>query len=132
MYAIRSYYAIIVIPSALGMFIGKNIGSKMLYKAKSKKIRRISMKLVSKIALGSCAIAVLFLAGCNDTATPAKQATAKPSISEESLGLRKVDLYTEVKAVPEKTEYSKNYAGSGKTIDRAFQDAPPMIPHDIV
>lgn len=88
------------------------------------------MKLVSKIALGSCTIAVLFFAGCNDAAMPAKQADVKPTISEESLGLRKVDLYTEDKAVPEKTEYSKNYAGSGKTIDRAFQDAPPMIPHD--
>ncbi len=88
------------------------------------------MKLVSKIALSSCAIAVLFFAGCNNTATPAKQKSVKPTISEESLGLRKDNLYSEDKIVPEKTEYRKDYAGSGKTINRAFQDAPPMIPHD--
>jgi cytochrome c-type protein NapB len=89
------------------------------------------MSLISKLSLVSCSIiaAVLF-AGCNDVQTSAKQVTGKPVISEESLGLRKVDLYTEDKAVPAKTEYKTAYAGSSTKINRAFQDAPPMIPHD--
>jgi cytochrome c-type protein NapB len=86
------------------------------------------MKLVSKISLTMLAGTVLFFAGCNYNSVSKEE--LKPVISEESLGLRKVDLYTENQAVPAKTEYSKNYAGSGNKIKRAFQDAPPMIPHD--
>lgn len=88
------------------------------------------MKLVTKIGLSITAASVLFLSGCYD-ATPAKQEIAKPTITEESLGLRKVDLYSEDHAQPDETKYSKEYAGSGKYINRAFQDAPPMIPHDV-
>jgi len=51
-------------------------------------------------------------------------------ISADSLGLRKTTLTNE-KVVPHKTKYHNNYAGSGFKIKRAFQDAPPMIPHDV-
>lgn len=88
------------------------------------------MKYVTKIGLGLIGCSLLFLAGCNENAAPAKQEVAKPTISEESLGLRKDNLYSE-NVVPEETEYSKSYAGSGHKIKRAFQDAPPMIPHDV-
>ena len=78
------------------------------------------MKLVSKITLSMAVASGIFFAGC-----------ASNTISEESLGLRKTNLYTEgAETVAEKTSYSKNSAGSGKFINRAFQDAPPMIPHD--
>ena len=87
------------------------------------------MKLVTKIGLSLAAISLLFLSGCSD-ATPSKQEVAKPTISEESLGLRKVDLYSENTVTPDATNYGKDMAGSSKTITRAFQDAPPMIPHD--
>jgi cytochrome c-type protein NapB len=50
-------------------------------------------------------------------------------IAEETLGLRKTTLMNE-KVAPHKTSYHSNYAGSGFKIKRAFQDAPPMIPHD--
>ena len=88
------------------------------------------MKTITKISLSIVAGSVLFLAGCNGA--PEKNTVAKPGklISEESLGLRKDDLYSEEKIKPEATNYSKEYAGSGKKIARAFQDAPPMIPHD--
>ena len=56
--------------------------------------------------------------------------TGTPVITEESLGLRKTNLYTESTTESDKTEYSKSYAGSGHKFARAFQDAPPMIPHD--
>ena len=93
------------------------------------------MKLVTKIGLFMTAVSVLFLSGCNDAAPSTKvektEPVAKPIISEESLGLRKVDLYSEDSVKPEETKYSKEYAGSGYKINRAFQDAPPMIPHDV-
>ena len=88
------------------------------------------MKTIVKISLSVVAGSVLFLTGCNNT--PQKATEVKPAkmVSEESLGLRKVDLYSENVVTPDETKYSKEYAGSGKVIERAFQDAPPMIPHD--
>ena len=56
--------------------------------------------------------------------------TGSVFITEESLGLRKTDIYTEDTTTGDKTMYTKGYAGSGYKIERAFQDAPPMIPHD--
>ena len=88
------------------------------------------MKTISKITLGLVTASMLFV-GCGNNATPAKKEVVKPTISEESLGLRKVSLFEEDKAVaPRKTAYSTAYAGGSKKINRAFQDAPPMIPHD--
>lgn len=53
------------------------------------------------------------------------------SISEESLGLRKTDLYTENTTIGDKTSYSTVAAGESKVYERAFENAPPMISHDI-
>jgi cytochrome c-type protein NapB len=73
-----------------------------------------------RIALGIVAAIAILFAGCATTYT------------EESLGLRKTDLYTEgAETVGEKTNYSKVSAGSGQFINRAFENAPPMIPHDV-
>jgi len=88
------------------------------------------MKVINKITVG-LAVATLLLVGCgSDNATPTKQEVVKPTISEDSLGLRKATLYTE-NLKPHGTKYSDSYAGSGHKIERAFQDAPPMIPHDV-
>jgi len=51
------------------------------------------------------------------------------NISEESLGLRKTDLYSEKKVKPIKCEYSKAAPGTAKRFDRAYENAPPLIPH---
>ena len=56
--------------------------------------------------------------------------TGTAFVTEKSLGLRKTDLYTEDTTTGDKTMYGTEYAGSGYKIERAFQDAPPMIPHD--
>lgn len=53
------------------------------------------------------------------------------SYKEEELGLRKVDLYSEKTVVAESTAYSKAAAGESKVIQRSFENAPPMIPHDV-
>ncbi len=90
------------------------------------------MKAISMLTIGLATAAFLFV-GCSDKATPAASevSQAKPTISEESLGLRKKSLYNESADVqPRKTSYGKSTAGSGHKINRAFQDAPPMIPHD--
>lgn len=74
----------------------------------------------SKI-MGSLVAATVIIAGV----------WAAGEVSEEQLGLRKVDVYTEYNAVPNDTNYNKAAPGSSKKIERAFTNAPPMIPHDI-
>lgn len=86
------------------------------------------MKTISKITIGLTAALLLF-SGC-DSASPSASAKVAPTITEESLGLRKTDLYSEKTTTGMKTQYRTSYAGSGEKISRAFQDAPPMIPHD--
>ena len=83
-----------------------------------------------KMMLGALTAVALLMVGCNDTATPAKQGVAKATVTEESLGLRKTDLYSENTTVASETKYGTATAGSGKFIERAFDNAPPMIPHD--
>jgi len=78
-------------------------------------------KVFSKIGLSIVAVSVLFVAS---------YAASKKEVSEESIGLRKVDIYSEDSVNPSMTKYSKSSPGSGYKIKRAFQDAPPMIPHD--
>ncbi len=87
------------------------------------------MKTISKITIGLAAAALLIV-GCG-SATPSGEQKVKASVSEESLGLRTTDLYSEESTVAPKTEYRTAGAGSSTKIARAFQDAPPMIPHDV-
>jgi cytochrome c-type protein NapB len=77
---------------------------------------------ITKIALVLTTITAIFVTGC---------AIAQKTYSEESLGLRKVDIYTEKSTLPDKTDYTKTPAGTSTKIDRAFENAPPMIPHDV-
>lgn len=86
------------------------------------------MKTIGKITIGLTAALLLF-SGC-DSATPSGSEKVAPTITEESLGLRKTDLYTEATTTGMETNYRTSFAGSGEKINRAFQDAPPMIPHD--
>jgi cytochrome c-type protein NapB len=88
------------------------------------------MKLISKVTVGLFTATLLFV-GCGNDAKPSTQDVVKPTISEESLGLRKTNLYVEgAETVGDKTNYSTAPASSSTNIKRAFQDAPPMIPHD--
>ena len=56
---------------------------------------------------------------------------AEKTVSEESLGLRKTTIYSEKDTTADKVMYGTDAAGASKKIKRAFQDAPPMIPHDV-
>jgi len=88
------------------------------------------MKTIVKISLSVVVGSVIFFTGCNNTPEKNTEIKTAKLVSEESLGLRKVDLYNENTVTPDETKYSKEYAGSGHLIKRAFQDAPPMIPDD--
>lgn len=52
--------------------------------------------------------------------------------SEDEIGLRReTTLYDETKAMPAHGEYGKAEPGKSKPIGRAFENSPPLIPHDL-
>jgi cytochrome c-type protein NapB len=54
------------------------------------------------------------------------------SVSEASMGLRKTDLYSEdTKTHGDKADYDRPSPGASTKFERAFKDAPPMIPHSV-
>lgn len=77
---------------------------------------------ITNLALGLATATAIFVSGC---------VVSQTTYSEESLGLRKTDLYTEKSTVGDKTMYTKEAAGTSKKIERAFENAPPMISHDV-
>ena len=87
------------------------------------------MKIISKISLSLVLASSLFLATVNAEEV---KADGVKSVTEASLGLRKTDLYSEeTETHGAATKYSDAAAGTSKKIKRAFQDAPPMIPHSV-
>jgi len=56
----------------------------------------------------------------------------KATVTEEVLGLRKTDLYSEeADTTGVKTDYSRPAPGSSTKFERAYFNAPPMIPHSV-
>jgi len=55
----------------------------------------------------------------------------KKSIPEAALGLRKTDLYAEDTTTGNKTDYDRPSPGASTRFERAYKDAPPMIPHSV-
>ena len=53
-----------------------------------------------------------------------------PVVTEEELGLRKENLYTE-ETKPVKAVYTKAAPGTSKRFERAYFNAPPLIPHSV-
>jgi len=85
------------------------------------------MKLIINIAIATTA--ALILSGCGGQTNVNEQTSkVKPVIDETQLGYRDTSL--DKNTEPPKVKYRDNYAGSGFKFKRAFQDAPPMIPHD--
>jgi len=82
------------------------------------------MKLISKIALSVTAASAIFFAGCTSTNDTIATETSI-GYSGNSLSLND----NETIGTPG-TKYSTAIAGTSTKIPRAFQDAPPMIPHD--
>ena len=93
------------------------------------------MKILTKITIG-LATATLLLVGCNgantQTSAKAQKNVVKPTTQSHALGLGYVgdiDLLKE-DSIPPAVHYQAAAPGTSKKIARAFQDAPPMIPHD--
>lgn len=68
-----------------------------------------------KILLGCLSMACLWAVGIDD----------------ESIGLRKVSLMDENKVKIEDINYSAQPPGMSARLERSFENAPPMIPHDL-
>jgi len=60
----------------------------------------------------------------------AQQAPGK-GILDEDLGIRKETIHNEETVKPEHGEYSPAAPGSSEKPARAFENSPPLIPHDI-
>lgn len=90
------------------------------------------MKAMYKITIGLAATALLMVGCVGEDVKSSPQKVVKSTITEESLGLRKTDLYSEDGTIADKTEYRTSQATTSSKIKRAFQDAPPMIPHDTI
>jgi len=80
------------------------------------------MKLIKRVGIGLSLAGAIFLAGCFNS-------TTEKTISDKELSYRKTDLLKPVE-LP-KVEYSKAAPGTSKRFKRAYQDAPPMIPHSV-
>jgi len=98
----------------------------------------LKQSLIAMAALGL--ISVSSVAGnvvnINDTASSADRIAkedlgTKKVITEEELGLRKVDLYSEDTAAPSEGKFTRAAAGTADRFERAYTNAPPMIPHDV-
>src|SRR5574344_2603272 len=74
----------------------------------------------AKIALSIFAITSIFAASVN----------AAQTIKDDSIGLRHESLLDENKVAGDETKYRTDPAGTSTKIERAFENAPPMIPHD--
>jgi cytochrome c-type protein NapB len=79
------------------------------------------MKKMSKIALSVMTVGV-FVVGC---------ATTSSSVSDESLSLRKANVQSESVVTPRKISYTRAAPGEAKTIERSYDNAPPLIPHSV-
>ena len=90
------------------------------------------MKAINKITISLVAGALLMVGCSTDGVKSSESNVAAKTVTEESLGLRKTDIYTEDSTIAVKTEYSTAQATTSAKIKRAFQDAPPMIPHDTI
>ncbi len=95
------------------------------------------MKILTKITIGLAA-ASLLLVGCNgantQTSTQAKKdVVVKPTAKTNAMGrgyIKDVDLLNDESALPT-VAYHSAPPGAAKRFKRAFQDAPPMIPHSV-
>jgi len=91
------------------------------------------MKIISKITLSLAVASGIFFAGCNNSAEPANAKVVKPTKSEETIGYSgsSTSLNDDAAKGTPGAKYSSAQPGEAKRIKRAFQDAPPMIPHSV-
>jgi len=98
------------------------------------------VKVIKTIALVALLAPALYSADVVDINKEANSKTNltkddlgnKKEVTETVLGLRKTDLYSEeAETTGMKTNYGTDAPGTSKRLERAFQDAPPMVPHSV-
>ena len=99
------------------------------------------MKMLTKLGITTAmaAGAFMLLTGCGgESAAPAAQAgqvktkeVVKPVLSDRQLSYRNTSLEDETVVVPPEVKYTDAAPGAAKRFKRAYQDAPPMIPHSV-
>ncbi len=75
--------------------------------------------------------AIIFLAGIVIFNSCQSENDDNRPLSEEELGYRKTDIYDEDDPLGKAPKYSNNIPGTSENIDRAFENAPPLIPHTV-
>ena len=68
---------------------------------------------------------------CNSGNNKKEEKKDSGFVSEESLGLRKTDLYSENNTEGDKGVFNAPAPGQSQTIERSFENAPPLIPHTV-
>ncbi len=86
------------------------------------------MKAIWRQGLLAASITVILAIGAGPLIAGEKKHKDK---SEDEFGIRKGSIYEEDKVEPEHGEYSKTEPGKSKRIKRAFENSPPLIPHDL-
>lgn len=87
--------------------------------------------MIKKSLILACSMVALISMGYAAESETAKSETVS-NATEKELGLRKTDLYSEGdETVGDVAKYSKAATGTSTKIERAFTNAPPMIPHDV-
>ncbi len=86
------------------------------------------MKELYRRGLIAMGIAGILMLGTNPAIADEKKQKEK---SEDEIGIRKETLYDESKVMPQHGEYGKEEPGKSKRIERAFENSPPLIPHDL-
>jgi len=92
-----------------------------------------SLLVASSLYAADAAKIVDINAKAADSARISKEDLGKKKVvSEEALGLRKTNLYKEdSETVGVKADYSRPAPGQATKFERAFVNAPPMIPHSV-
>lgn len=69
---------------------------------------------------------------CDPERIKAEDLAAKDKLSAEEIGLRKTDIFKEGdETVSVKTDYERPAPGQSTRFERAYMNAPPMIPHSV-
>ncbi len=85
------------------------------------------MKRMSLVILAT----VIGVCICLSFGIAAADSKKHKEMKEEDLGIRKESLYEEEKEKPEHGEYSTAEPGKSQKLGRAFENSPPLIPHDL-
>lgn len=80
--------------------------------------KKVSL-VISSFCLGGM---LLVFGGCKNTEVT--------TISDDELGLRKTTLFNE-NVTPDSVDYKGAAAGESKLIERSYENAPPLISHDV-